>query len=151
MAKMPILLNVDHLLQSLESQEERDIVKAIIGQQNRLRSSKPKLDSDINRLASYVWRIVAFQISPNSQHHCIPMTAEFDLPAKYWPSGFPTYSDFNDPNRVLTEYEIGAEKARIARKEKIAQLNILIDKIVNTVPKSEWKGVIRWGRALGQL
>jgi hypothetical protein len=141
--KMPVLnVSTENL-----SQEQKEIVSAITGQQSRLRSSKPK----INGLAMYVWRMVAFQVSPNSQHHCMPMTADFDLGNEYWPQGFPTYSDFNDPNRVKTAYEIESDNAHNKRKAKIAELDVLVNIIVNSVPKEQWYGVSRWGRALGHL
>lgn len=66
----------------------------------------------------YVWRMVAFLISPKAQHHCMPVTAQFSL-ASY--------------------------------REEQSKLDKLIDKIVEAVPKEQWQGVIRWGRALGQL
>lgn len=31
------------------------------------------------------------------------------------------------------------------------ELDAIVDYIVNQFPKNEWAGVIRWGRALGQL
>lgn len=47
----------------------------------QLKGSRPKLhDSDESRYAAYVWRMVAFYVSPNSQHHCIPTTCFWWLP-----------------------------------------------------------------------
>lgn len=66
----------------------------------------------------YVWRMVAFLISPVSQHHCMPVTAEWNL---------------------------------ASRRVEQSELDKLIDKIVDTVPKEQWQGVIRWGRALGHF
>jgi hypothetical protein len=113
------------------SAEQMEIVKACLGRQNRLRSAKPKN----NGFAAYVWRMVAFQISSNRQHHCMPMTADFDLPQEYWGRGV---------DGTCTE---SANK----RREKIKELEIIVDAMVNSVPKNQWKGVIRWGQALGAL
>jgi len=47
-----------------------------------LRGSRPKLhDSAESRHAAYVWRMVVFMVSPNAQHHCIPTTCFWWLPA----------------------------------------------------------------------
>jgi len=78
-----------------------------------------KYSSEEDRLrgrSAYVWRMVAFLVSPHAPHHCMPVRAEFYL-ASY-------------------------------RVEK-SELDSLIDRIVNAVPKEQWSGVIRWGRALG--
>lgn len=93
-----------------------------------LRATKPKVDGE----ASYVWRMVAFQISPISQHHCMPVCADFDLPRQYW-------------DRKINPNCHDDRRARIKELDKIA------DVIVNSVPKQQWHGIRRWGRALGQI
>jgi len=70
----------------------------------------------------YVWRMVAFQISPMSQHQCMPVM---------------------DDQYIQLEHD--------ARRARCKELDELVDRIVNTVPKSEWHGINRWGRALGYL
>lgn len=92
-----------------------------------LRSTKPK-DGE----AAYVWRMVAFNVSPIRQHQCMPVTAEFDMPAEYWDR---------------TDTRAAAEK----RRNRCKELDVLVDALVNSVPKEQWHGVVRWGRALGQL
>lgn len=113
------------------SPSDMEIVNACLGRANRLRSAKPKE----NGYAAYVWRLVAFQISNNSQHHCMPMTADFDMPQEYWGRG---------EDGSCTE---SANK----RRAKCKELDMIVDVMVNSVPKSQWKGVIRWGRAFGAL
>jgi hypothetical protein len=130
--EMPVI-PMDHL-----TPEEKSIAIGIVStrgkNKNRLRASKPKIDYTIvkkdnvpyripsletGRIA-YVWRMVAFHLSPIASHHCLPMLAEFDLPGTV---------------------EEGRAEAR--------KLNVLVDKIVNAVPKTLWQGIGRWARALG--
>lgn len=68
----------------------------------------------------YVWRMVAFYVSPMSQHHCMPVMDDQYLGGSY-----------------------------DARKARAKELDKLVDAIVNTIPRSQWHGVTRWGRALG--
>ena len=104
----------------------------------RLRASKPKVtrrasgvlaygrrtyepDHDEGCVA-YVWRMVAFMVSPRSRHHCMPMTADFDLPGDC------------EARRVLSE-----------------GLDRIVNEIVDAVPKHQWHGIIRWGQVYGQI
>lgn len=89
-----------------------------------LYAAKPK---NISGEGLYIWRMVVFQVSKFPNHQCMPVTADFDLPEKYWSKETPI------------------EVKKAIRKE----LDDIVDEIVNTIPKSEWHGVIRWGRALG--
>jgi len=89
-----------------------------------LRASKPR-DGE----AAYVWRMVAFQVSPKPIHHCMPMTADFALPDTYW----------------------HGEGAGDRRRARLKELNAIVDAVVDAVPRTQWHGVRRWGRALGQL
>jgi hypothetical protein len=75
-------------------------------------------------IAAYVWRMVAFSVSIKSEHHCMPCTAEFDLPGSW--------------NSTV-------QKAAIARADAIIRV------IVDSVPSSEWHGVTRWGQAFGVI
>jgi hypothetical protein len=69
----------------------------------------------------YVWRMVAFAISTNPKHHCLPMCADFDV-------------------------RIADYRERLARTR---ELDLIADAIVDTVPPSLWHGVARWSRAFG--
>lgn len=89
-----------------------------------LRSTKPK-DGE----AAYVWRMVAFNVSPNRQHQCMPMTADFDMPDHYW----------------------GDDGAAKRRRARCKELDVLVDALVKAVPKEQWHGVRRWGHALGAI
>ena len=94
------------------------IVAAITKRDGSLRASKPmKATGD----AKYVWRMVAFSISPVTKHQCIPTTADFDI--------------------EIDDYR--------ARMDRVKSLDKVVDAILATVPKTEWHGVQRWARAFG--
>ena len=117
--------NVEQAILSANlSETDLNIAKHIIGRNGALRSSKPKHGE-----AAYVWRMVAFSISTNPQHHCMPMGADFDI-------------DIKDANG---RWDIKAVRNRTK------ELDVLVNSIVNNVPKSQWNGVIRWGQAFGMI
>lgn len=126
---------LDHL-----TPDELAIARGIVATQGKnkglLRAAKPKIEYNIvekdgrklrhptleTGRTAYVWRMVAFHVSPVNQHNCIPFCAEFDLPGS-------------------------VQEAR----EEAKRLDLLVDKIVNAMDKREWRGVRRWGRALGYI
>jgi hypothetical protein len=135
MTNMPTI-NIDAL-----DPEARNFAKRIVtGKDNHLRASKPPIEYTIETRpaaitgamhkyrvpnktqgeAAYVWRMVAFAISPKQQHQCMPMTADFDLP------------------------QMGD-----AARQRAKELDAIADRIIAVVPKNQWHGVLRWGRALG--
>jgi hypothetical protein len=123
---------------------EAKIVARIVKSDGTLRASKPDVpplvkvrnpdpdaffpytyvhENEAGRIAgeaAYVWRMVAFFVSPKSQHQCMPCTAEFGM---------------------------GGEPAE--QRERCKELDALVDCIVNAVPKEQWHGVRRWGQAFG--
>ena len=107
-----------------EDQTEAETVGRILGRGGHLRASKPKLDGtkEAGR-AAYVWRMVAFYVSSNPRHQCMPVCADFDL----------RESDWN------------------TRRALCKELDVLVDKITNTIPTEQWAGVRRWGQALGRI
>lgn len=126
-------LNMESINYSNLSKEEITILNTIIKKDGSLKASKPKAkkhdDPNIVGKAQYVWRMVAFQVSPKPQHHCMPVCACFDLPA------------FNDDGKWKSDIARTMEKS----------LDNIIDVIVNAVKMSEWHGVHRWGKALGYI
>jgi heme exporter protein D len=115
--------------------EERQIAERILNK-GALRASKPAIayttyvnerglklrqPDDIGGKAAYVWRMVAFTLSPVAKHHCMPCTADFDLPER--------------------DYQL--------RRQMAKQLDTLVDRIIASVPKSQQHGTMRWARALG--
>lgn len=111
-------------LQSLTG-EALFYAKLIVRPDGTLRASRPSLKKgDDIRCAAYVWRMVAFSISCDPKHHCMPCTAYCYLP------------------RGLSHDE---------RRQLEKHLDGVADVIINSVPKSDWHGVTRWGNALGYI
>lgn len=96
------------------------------GPVSRLMASRPK---NLSGADQYVWRMVAFSVSPRAQHHCMPVCADFAL--------------FDD---MASGYKAMDFRERAAYRKS---LDDIADVIVNAVPKSQWYGVARWGRAFG--
>ena len=107
---------------------EIPIARKIIKSDGCIRASKPKVDESLPTTgkAAYVWRMVCFMVSPKPAHHCMPCTAEFDLPA---------YD------------EKGRWSSAVAR-DMAKELDLLVNKIVDGVDVSLWHGVHRWSQAL---
>lgn len=107
----------------LTPEDKTEIVMVVMKNGKGLRSSKPKVDNSKPNTgrSAYVWRMVAFQVSKNPVHHCMPCTAEFSLCDSDW--------------------EI--------RKEVLKELDFIVENIVSLIPKEQWYGVKRWAKALG--
>ena len=109
------------------------IVETVVKNTDEIRSSKPSFkkltepELTIARKSAYVWRMVVFSVSKKRQHQCMPVCADFDLPARD---------------------STGKWSSSTAR-EMSKELDQVVDVIVNAVPKSQWHGIARWGRALG--
>lgn len=108
--------------------EEMALAKKIMNGK-RVRASRPPLGKDNeNGEAAFLWRHVVFFVSPKPQHHCIPVTASFYLPDKFW--------DRNDPNK----WEV------LKKREK--ELMDLADRITKSLPAEKQYGVLRWAGVL---
>ena len=109
------------------TREEKDIIGLVVKKNGQIRATKPKVKEDepITGKASYVWRMVVFMVSQNRVHQCMPITADFDLPA---------YDE---------EGKWSSRKSR----EMAETLKAVEDSIVNGVDKSQWHGVRRWQKA----
>ena len=112
--------------------EEYSIVRRIVARQGknkgRLRASKPAVDNELDPQsgkAAYVWRMVAFMTSPNPQHSCMPMTADWDLPF---------------------DSESEADKYT-QRRRLMDELDKVVDKVAASMPMSE--GAMSWAKGLG--
>lgn len=131
---MPVI-PLDHL-----DADERAIAERIIAtkgkNKGRLRASKPEIEYTIidrdgrkyrestleTGSAAYLWRMVAFVVSPIGQHHCLPMMADMDLPY----------------------FTTSREEQTALRK----RLDALADKITNAMDKRSWHGIRRWANVL---
>jgi hypothetical protein len=127
-ANMP-KANVEKINSNFLTEEERKIINVVVKKNGTIRASKPNVKKEqyINGKAAYVWRMVAFYVSSNPQHSCMPVCANFDLPA------------FD---------ENGEWKSAISR-EMEKSLDKLVDIIMDSIDKTKWHGVHRWGKALG--
>lgn len=132
MSKMPVI----DLSKTDLAGRDLEIAQACLNK-GRLRSTKPK-DGE----AAYVWRMVAFMISPNRTHQCMPMTADFDMPKEYW-GPVPSVRD--------EAYYEAVSAAAERRRARCKELDKIVDKMVDTVDKNQWHGVHTWGRAFGVL
>ena len=120
---------------SLLSADDYDLVKGIVATQGEnkdcLRAAKPKVvrDNIKTGATAYIWRMVAFAISPITQQQCMPMCADFDIPMEAF-----GYTKF------------GCEWNRDGHRAFIKHLDDLADIVIHTIPKDRWYGINRWGR-----
>lgn len=113
--------------------EDYQVVKRIVNTRTgALRASKPPIEYELiegrygktrspqepSGASAYVWRMVAFACSTKPQHHCMPVMAFCDVPG---------YSHDNCK----------------AREE---ELNVLADRVIDSVPVTKWHGIARWAR-----
>lgn len=89
----------------------------ITREDGELRCSRPRRSGK----GDYVWRMVAWQISPKPIHQHLPMGAPFYL--------------------TEGDYETWRELQGL--------LDDLVDEIVALVPKNKWWGVQRWAGLIG--
>lgn len=140
-AKMPqIDLNkLGEILTASEFELAQGIVSTRGKNKGCLRASKPKVEMHVSGKDKYgldeyqpdpiqgktafLWRHVAFSISPLSPHHCMPVMDFCDLPGHYGPE----------------------------MRELEKELMNLADKIIKTVDVSQWHGVKRWGQVFGKI
>jgi hypothetical protein len=124
---------------ALFTAEERELVAGIVASQGknkgRLRASKPKLqweiyEKDGRKLrrptlatgsVAYLWRMVAFAVSPIYKHHCLPFMADWDLP-----------------------YSYGTDEYRALK----SKLDALAEKVERTIRPEERHGTNRWLHAI---
>lgn len=153
---MPVVQNVSGLLEGL-SDRDRNIVLNVLKKDGSVRATKPK-----DRVAAYVWRIVVFMVSPKREHQCIPALADMGLDKedyahrtdKYIPRGqsesdLATIARWDaEPDHRTWKMMHDSERRRKFLKE---ELDPLADRIVDFIPKNQWTGVHRWGRAFGVI
>lgn len=114
----------------------QEVVSKIVKKNGTLRASKPKGESGVDSLAKYVWRMVAFVCLPG-QNACMPVTADFDL-----------YSYIESEKPHLKGVET-IRYARIKDNDEKVLAQTIEDAVCHAIPKSEWRNIRAWGRALG--
>ena len=82
----------------------------------------------------YVWRYLAFYLAGFPPHTSIPMVADYKFDRLSW---------LRHPDEEVRN------QGRATHKAKLAELDTLIEKVVNCQPARNQKGVLLWGKALG--
>ena len=142
------------ILKTVLTDTEMEIAMGVVAKRDgvyRLRASKPAKG---NGSQQYVWRMVAFVASPVYQHHCMPIGADFYLndsdyahrPEQYIPrseseSDRETVSKWNQ--KTWDMMHRGEKKRQYIKQE----LEPIVDKILETIPKTQWRGAQRWAKA----
>lgn len=135
---------------------------AAITNKGKLRASKPK-----DGVAAYVWRMVAFSLSTNPQHHCMPMTADFGITEKsipeYWlpeaPESYITEkvaktNSCPDDVEFCLKHASSVEEyhrkfwVKYDRRNYWIKLTLdpVVKEIVDSVPVQNQPGTMRWVR-----
>lgn len=157
MSDMPYVTNRTAILGPLSPAEQAFVGQVFRGKTDQIRATKPS-----DPRAAYIWRMVAFQVSTNPQHHCMPMTADFGLKDEHYAHRTETYQprldnpcdratvarwDAEPDQRTWKMMNRGARRTAYIKEE----LDPIVEAIVNQIPKTQWHGVHRWGRALGVI
>ncbi len=109
------------------SDADKEIVRGIINTRTGcLRASAPETYpcTDERGLTYYVWRMVAFSVSPIAAHQCMPCTV-----------GMYFASRCGTPERKALE----------------ARGNAIEKAVTYSIPMHQWAGIIRWGQVYGQI
>jgi len=112
--------------------DQKAIAKMILGHGSKLRASKPK-DGE----AQYVWRLVAFMVSPKPAHHCIPCSHDFGV-MDIAPT-VTKFCEFRNKNVTQTDFDWVRNRCK--------ELDVIVDKIVDSVKVQNRHGVNRWAKA----
>lgn len=116
----------------------------------KLRHNKPQGDGE----AAWVWRHLAFYVSPLSKHHCSPVMADLDIGP--WGRSFEDMEGSTSTEKLeawkkwlssderMKELHDCSEKRQVRKKE----LQVIVDRLMESVPKTQWHGVARWHRVL---
>lgn len=117
-----------------------------------LRAAKPS-GSKMPGEAKYIWRMVAFYISPLRHHQCMPVTCAYEVMitddeiAQAIEGGMGTI--YSNVKFGLLDTPRECYVRRTLREGLVQWLDMIVDIIVNTVPYKECHGLKAWGRALG--
>ena len=123
-------------LNNIELTNDQKIIAEKIIRSGKLRATKP---SDPE--AIYVWRLVAFMVSPNPAHHCMPCTHDFgvmDIAPK-----IEKFCKYRNKNVKETDMDWVRNRCK--------ELDAIVDKIVDSVRVENRHGVNRWAKAFGVI
>jgi hypothetical protein len=116
--------------------------------------------------------MVAFSLSPNPQHQCMPVTADFYIKDEDFTPSFLESLKTNVEYIAAIEkkrawyfaddaqfYKTPAERDRAfgsavsfeRRRFWLKHLDTVAKEIVDTIPVTRQPGTMRWGRALGMI
>lgn len=130
----------------ITSEKALEVAKAICKKDGTLYSTKPK---KANGLEQYMWRIVAFTISPVAAHQCIPVMCDFDL-YNWMEENLPDVVKY-DRKIHKNISEINTAYKKVNDPEFKQWLKDIENQIINTVPKEMWYGTKRWAKAFGVI
>lgn len=118
----------------------------------KLRASRP---TKAKGATQYIWRMVCFIVSPNPQHHCMPVGADFYINESEYAHRTDQYiprletdhdrETVNKWNQKTWDMMHKGEKRKKYIKE---ELDPLVDIIIESIPKNQWHGAKRWHKAL---
>jgi hypothetical protein len=118
----------------------------------RLRASRPTKEKGATQ---YIWRMIAFIVSPNSQHHCMPVGADFYINESDYSHRTDQYiprletdhdrETVNKWNQKTWDMMHRGEKRKKYIKE---ELDPIVDIVIENIPKNQWHGAKRWHKAL---
>lgn len=95
---------------------ELRILRRIVLDDGTIRRSKPPINDVWDSYAAYVWRMIGFTISEQRKLQCMPIMCWYDL--------------------IVPDEET---RSRVAK-----ELDKIVDRILSTIPVSEWHGIRRW-------
>lgn len=118
----------------------------------RLRASRP---TKAKGASQYIWRMAAFIVSTNPQHHCMPIGADFYInddefehrTDKYIPK-LVTPNCQNTVDNWDTKTWERMHKSEKRRNYIKQELDPIVDIIIDNIPKEQWRGAQRWKQAI---
>lgn len=149
--EMPAI-NLEVLKNTL-SVNDMEIVSKVVAKRGgimRLRASKPA-----DGPAAYVWRMICFIASPHSQHHCMPVGADFYINdadyahrADKYVFRLETQEDQDYVAKLTPDRIAMLNKSECRHQYMKQELDPIVDAVLDTIPKNEWRGAKRWQQAI---
>lgn len=117
----------------------------------RLRASRPTKASGASQ---YIWRMTAFIVSTNPQHHCIPVGADFyinDEDFQHRDDKYVPRAETERDRETVAKWDEktweGMHRSEQRKQYMKQELDPIVDLIVDSIPKSQWRGAHRWHKA----